>query len=119
VRKLFVTPEVMPAAEVELKWVDPDEAGIIEYLVKEKGFSAERIATGIAKLKKARTGGQQMRMDAFFKSVPSDAPPPSSGVKRKAEEEKLAKAKAAKDKKSAGKPGSGGAKGGAAKKAKK
>lgn len=86
-----------------------------------QGFSEERIKSGLAKLKKARSGGSQMRMDSFFKAVPSDAPPPASGVKRKAEEDKKAKAKAAKDKKSAGKGGAGGAKGGAsaAKKAKK
>ena len=36
VRKLFVEPEVLPSAEVELKWTDPDEAGLVEFLVKEK-----------------------------------------------------------------------------------
>jgi hypothetical protein len=53
-----------------------------------QGFSADRIAGGIAKLKKARSGGSQMRMDSFFKSVPSSAPPAAAGVKRKADEPK-------------------------------
>ena len=36
VRKLFHTPEVTPAGELELKWVEPDEAALVEFLVKEK-----------------------------------------------------------------------------------
>jgi len=108
VRALFETPVVTPSAEVELKWSDPDEAGILEFLVEQKGFSADRIAGGIAKLKKLRTGGQQMRMDAFFKPSTSAAPPASSGVKRAAEDAKAAAKAAAKS------GGKGGGKGAAA-----
>lgn len=48
-----------------------------------------------------------MRMDSFFKSVPSSAPPAAAGVKRKADEPKGAKG------------GKGAGAGGAGKKAKK
>ena len=134
VRKLFLEPEVLPATEVNLKWNDPDEEGLVEFLVKQKvrgalshydsvlrtairiissqrsvyavsntlllqGFNADRVSSGIAKLKKARGSGQQMRMDSFFKSVPSTAPPAAAGVKRKAEEAAKAKASAKKGKK--------------------
>jgi hypothetical protein len=36
VRALFTEPEVADAAALELKWTDPDEAGIMDFLVKEK-----------------------------------------------------------------------------------
>ena len=73
VRALFVSPVVADPATVELKWTQPDEAGILQFLVKEKGFSEERIAPGIKKLIKARASGEQMRMDSFFKKVPPPA----------------------------------------------
>lgn len=53
-----------------------------------QGFNANRVTSGLVKLRKARTGGSQMRMDSFFKSVASTAPPPAAGVKRKADEDK-------------------------------
>jgi flap endonuclease-1 len=84
VRELFVNPHVADPATLDLKWVDPDEAGILKFLVEEKGFNAARVESGIAKLKKARTSGSQMRMDSFFKTVAS--PPtaaPVAGAKRK------------------------------------
>jgi flap endonuclease-1 len=73
VRRLFTAPEVADPASVELKWADPDEAGITRFLVEEKGFSSVRVEAGIAKLKKARTSGAQSRMDSFFKVVPGPA----------------------------------------------
>jgi flap endonuclease-1 len=93
VRALFTAPLVTDPEAVELKWSDPDEAGIIQFLVTEKGFKLERVSPGIAKLKKGRAGGQQLRMDSFFKK--QDPPPgaaaaaaaaaaPAKGAKRKA-----------------------------------
>jgi len=40
-RKLFKQPEIVSAEEVEtsLKWTEPDEEGLVSYMVKEKGFS--------------------------------------------------------------------------------
>ena len=42
-----------------------------------------RVDSGIAKLRKARSGGQQMRMDAFFGAAPAAASSSLSGQKRK------------------------------------
>jgi len=53
VRELFKNPDVAPADDIDLKWTDPDEDGLIEYLVKEKQFNEERVRKGIEKLKKA------------------------------------------------------------------
>lgn len=47
VKKLFISPEVTPASELDLKWNDPDEAGLMDFLVKEKvrGTSARSRCT--------------------------------------------------------------------------
>lgn len=66
---MFSHPEVEPAGKFDLKWNEPDEEGIKQFLVVEKGFNAARVESGIAKLKKARSGGSQLRMDSFFKST--------------------------------------------------
>ena len=33
----FLLVQVAPAGECKLKWVDPDEAGLLKFLVEEKG----------------------------------------------------------------------------------
>ncbi|AWU76601.1 flap endonuclease 1 [Pichia kudriavzevii] len=66
-RQLFLNPEVTPSGDVELKWVEPDIEGLIEYMVKENGFSEQRIREGATKLSKALKGGTQGRLDGFFK----------------------------------------------------
>jgi flap endonuclease-1 len=80
VRSLFTACEVADPASVDLKWVDPDEEGIKRFLIEEKGFSAARVESGIAKLKKARTAGSQMRMDSFFKMAAPSAVPAKAGA---------------------------------------
>lgn len=37
-RELFRNPEIIDPAEIELKWTEPNEEGIVEYMCKEKGF---------------------------------------------------------------------------------
>jgi len=37
-RDLFTRPEVTPASELKLEWKLPDVDGLVEFLVKEKGF---------------------------------------------------------------------------------
>lgn len=109
VRSLFVAPEVTDPATIELKWGEPDEDGLRKFLVDEKGFNAARVDSGIAKLKKARTSGSQMRMDSFFKAA---APPTGfvhtgagagaitvAGVKRKLDDKGKGKSGGAKKKK--------------------
>ncbi|CAM9679216.1 unnamed protein product [Laminaria digitata] len=78
-RGLFLKPEVAPAGECKLKWVDPDEAGLVKFLVEEKGFNADRVTSGIAKLKSARKNVSQKRMDSFFSVIPN----PNAGAKAK------------------------------------
>eukprot|EP00903_Cladosiphon_okamuranus_P016676 g15377.t1 len=77
-RALFLKPEVEPAGEFKLKWTDPDEAGLIKFLVEDKGFNADRVTSGIAKLKSARRNVSQKRMDSFFSVIPN----PNAGAKK-------------------------------------
>jgi flap endonuclease-1 len=87
VRAAFLKPDVAdpesPEVAAAMVWRDPDEAGLVQFLVTEKGFKQERIEAGIAKLKKARTGGQQMRLDGFFTKPPPPPPGDKAGDKRK------------------------------------
>jgi flap endonuclease-1 len=64
-RQLFLQCEVLPADEVELKWEPPQEAKLTEFLVDKMGFSAERVASGIKRLKEAQVQKSQMRMDRY------------------------------------------------------
>jgi hypothetical protein len=73
VKSLFLKPEVIDPATIELKWGDPDKDGLMKFLVEEKGFNVQRVEGGIAKLQKARSSGQQLRMDSFFKVAPSSS----------------------------------------------
>jgi flap endonuclease-1 len=91
-RELFLNPEVTPGKDVDIKAEDPDEAGLIQFLVVEKGFNEERVKSGVQKLLKQRAKSTQARVDSFFKVLPKDP----EVLKRKAE---AAKAKAQKEKK--------------------
>jgi flap endonuclease-1 len=62
-RSLFMAHEVVPAEEVELKWVAPLEEELRAYLVERMGFNAERVDTGIKKLQEAQGKKAQQRMD--------------------------------------------------------
>ena len=37
-KKLFEKPDVTPADQVEAEWKAPDIEGLVEFLVKQKGF---------------------------------------------------------------------------------
>lgn len=98
-RILFQEPEITNPEEIELKWTDPDEEGLVKYLCGDKQFSEERVRNGAKKLLKARNTSTQGRLDSFFKVLPNPNP-----TKRKVEE-----------KKTPGKKGKAGAKRGRAK----
>merc|ERR1712146_627473 len=69
-RELFVSPEVerdTTLLESQLKWSEPDEAGLIAFLVEKLGFNQARVESGIKKLKDAKGKSSQKRMDSFFK----------------------------------------------------
>lgn len=62
-RQLFLACDVTDADEVDLKWEAPDEPKLVEFLVGRMGFSAERVASGIKRLKEAQVQKSQKRMD--------------------------------------------------------
>ncbi|XP_004927283.1 flap endonuclease 1 [Bombyx mandarina] len=86
-RSLFMEPEVADPKDIELKWTDPDEEGLVKFLCGDRQFNEERVRNGAKKLIKARTGTTQARLDGFFTLTTT----PNS--KRKAEEDKKNSAK--------------------------
>merc|ERR1712146_120165 len=97
-RELFVSPEVerdTTLLESQLKWSEPDEAGLIAFLVDKLGFNQARVESGIKKLKDAKGKSSQKRMDSFFKLSGT-----STSTKKK--EEPKGKGKGAAGKKKAG-----------------
>uniref|UniRef100_A0A669F530 Flap endonuclease 1 n=1 Tax=Oreochromis niloticus TaxID=8128 RepID=A0A669F530_ORENI len=65
-RGLFLKPEVVDCSTVELKWNEPDEEGLIQFMCEEKQFSEDRIRNGCKKIVKSRQGSTQGRLDSFF-----------------------------------------------------
>ncbi|POY75557.1 flap endonuclease-1 [Rhodotorula taiwanensis] len=84
-RELFKNPDVQKASEIELKWEAPDTEGLVDFLVREKGFSEERVRKGAEKLKARMSAKQQGRLDGFFTVKPKEG---SSPAKRKADDKK-------------------------------
>ncbi|QDZ21316.1 XPG/Rad2 endonuclease [Chloropicon primus] len=69
-RELFKNPEVIPADQVPpFKWTNPDEEGLIAFMVDEKSFNLERIQAVIKKIKASKTKSQQGRLESFFGAV--------------------------------------------------
>ncbi|KAG7665820.1 FEN1 [[Candida] subhashii] len=89
-RQLFLKPEVVNASEVTLKWKEPDVDALVDYMVKQKGFSEDRIRSGAEKLKKGLKTGVQGRLDGFFQVVSKT---PANDKKRKADDKKGSKNK--------------------------
>ncbi|EGG01887.1 uncharacterized protein MELLADRAFT_110505 [Melampsora larici-populina 98AG31] len=97
-KELFVKPDVIKSEDIKLEWNMPDVDGLVEFLVKEKGFDEERVRKGTNKLKLAMTQKQQGRLDGFFKAAPKK--PEETSKKRKADDKKTGdKKKPAKEKK--------------------
>ncbi|XP_071176117.1 flap endonuclease 1-like [Mytilus edulis] len=89
-RRLFQEPEVTDPETLDLKWTDPDEEALVDYMVNKKNFSEDRIRNGIKKLQKAKQGSTQGRLDSFFSVVST------TSTKRKQEEQKGSAKKKAK-----------------------
>ncbi|PYH88899.1 DNA repair protein rad2 [Aspergillus ellipticus CBS 707.79] len=70
-RELFLKPDVRDAShpDCDFKWEAPDVDGLIDYLVKDKGFNEDRIRNGAARLQKNLKSAQQSRLEGFFKPV--------------------------------------------------
>ncbi|RIB03953.1 PIN domain-like protein [Gigaspora rosea] len=76
-RELFRNPEVLDPNGIEIKWKDPDVDGVVEFLVREKGFNEDRVRKGVEKLSKNLKAATQGRLDSFFTQVPSNANVPA------------------------------------------
>lgn len=70
-RELFKKPDVMPASDINLKWTEPDVEGLVQFLVREKNFSEERVRATAQKLIKGAQQATQGRLDSFFKAAPN------------------------------------------------
>ncbi|EJF63321.1 PIN domain-like protein [Dichomitus squalens LYAD-421 SS1] len=110
-KALFSKPDVTPADELELEWKSPDIEGLVDFLVKEKGFNEERVRKGGEKLAKHLNAKQQGRLDGFFTAKPKASPTKkekekpaekgkgTKGTKRKADGKEDKKAAAGSSKK--------------------
>ncbi|KAI0310696.1 PIN domain-like protein [Amylostereum chailletii] len=110
-KKVFEKPDVLPADEVELEWKTPDVDGLVDFLVRDKGFNEDRVRKGAEKLTKFLNAKQQGRLDGFFTVQPKadkDAgakgkkgskEKEKKGAKRKADEKETGNSKKAKTKK--------------------
>ncbi|KAK9475334.1 PIN domain-like protein [Dipodascopsis tothii] len=82
-RELFRNPEVTDPKDVDIRWTEPDVEGLVEFMVKEKGFKEDRIRSGAAKLTKNLKTAPQGRLDSFFKVVPKTESPKRKGAENK------------------------------------
>ncbi|PNH11908.1 Flap endonuclease 1 [Tetrabaena socialis] len=108
----FKNPEVTPSAELPpMKWVAPDEEGLIQFLVNEKNFAEDRVRKAVARIVQAKSKGNQGRLESFFSVLPKantdSAAKPKAGAGKEDNKRKAAPGS-----------GAGGAKGGSAKKGK-
>ncbi|KAF8582828.1 PIN domain-like protein [Ramaria rubella] len=92
-KKVFQKPDVTPADEIELEWKIPDVDGLVDFLVKDKGFNEERVRKGAEKLTKFLNAKQQGRLDGFFTVKSKTSPDKSKNAKGKGKDEKDAKGK--------------------------
>lgn len=90
-KELFMNPEITKGEDITPKWSDPDVDGLVNFMVREKGFNEDRIRSGAEKLKKGLKGGVQGRLDGFFSVVKNPAKP---ATKRKADAKDTKKKKA-------------------------
>jgi flap endonuclease-1 len=78
--ELFRTPDVTPPDQIKLEWKDPDEDGLVQFLVTEKGFSLERVQSALKRLRGARQKASQQRMEGFFKAPAPAAAAAAAGA---------------------------------------
>ncbi len=90
-RQLFIKADVTPAAQLEIKWAEPNIQDLKAYLVEKCGFNTDRVQSGIDRLVKAQQKKSQQRMDSFFTALPSTSSTSGGTAKRKADEKQSAK----------------------------
>ena len=73
-RAIFKEPDVIrdkPELEAMLKWTKPDPEALKSFLIEEKGFQENKVASGLTKLQNCQGKTNQSRLDLFFKSAGS------------------------------------------------
>ncbi len=99
-RRLFHKHEVLSSEDVNLRWGKPDEEGLKKFLIEDKQFAEERVASYIQRIHKSKSKTSQRRMDSFFKVLPmSDSAIAAKKRKATAAKEKAKKLKKLKSKK--------------------
>ncbi|KAI0647962.1 PIN domain-like protein [Trametes meyenii] len=73
-KAFFVKPDVTPADQLDLEWKSPDIEGLVDFLVKDKGFNEDRVRKSAEKLAKFSNAKQQGRLDGFFTAKPKTSP---------------------------------------------
>jgi flap endonuclease-1 len=86
IREVFKHPETTPAEQVDIKFGAVNEQGLIEFLVRDKGFDEGRVKSALQKLAACKEIKQQQRIDSFFKPA-QPATGPVTGFKRKPEDD--------------------------------
>ncbi|KAF2598385.1 hypothetical protein F2Q68_00012242 [Brassica cretica] len=75
-RKLFKEPDVLTDEEqLDIKWISPDEDGIVQFLVNENGFNIDRVTKAVEKIKSAKNKSSQGRLESFFKPFANSSMP--------------------------------------------
>ena len=64
IKEIFLTPEVTD--DYSIKFKDPSENQIIEFLCEERDFSHERVKRALERLKKALSSSKQVSLDSYF-----------------------------------------------------
>lgn len=75
VRSLFHSPDVLSIDHPDvaaIKWSMPDEQGLIDFMVKQNGFSEVRVRNAIDKILKAKRTAPQGRLDSYFRILPKE-----------------------------------------------
>ncbi|KAK4686300.1 flap endonuclease-1, partial [Tremellales sp. Uapishka_1] len=93
-KKLFEQPSVVKGDDMELDWKAPDVEGLVEFLVRDKGFNEDRVRAGAAKLSKMLAAKQQGRLDGFFTVKPKEGGSSGANAKDKGKDAKGGKRKA-------------------------
>merc|ERR1711865_1359121 len=65
----YEIPESFDCSTIDLKWTEPDAAGLIQYLVHEKQFDEARVKKAIERLQKCKGKNSQNRLESFFGPV--------------------------------------------------
>lgn len=73
-RKLFKEPDVVPPSDIQIEFREPDEEGLIAFLVEKKLFNRDRVVKGIQRLRASLQKKVQGRLDQFFKIIPKSQP---------------------------------------------